>query len=177
MTTDMTSRLTLIAPPEDEALTLSEAKQFLRIEHDAEDALIDGAIRAARLSAEEYLRVLLLPQTYSYEFTRIAHILPLPVGPAQSIAMISAYDADGNDTEVASDSYRLTIDGYGIVFPHLPSGESYAVEFTAGLTQVPAPIRQGMLHHVATMIEHRTGQTDFPEITRQLYKPYRRVRL
>lgn len=177
MTTDLTSRLTLIAPPEDEVLTLSEAKQFLRIEHDADDALIAAAITAARVSAEEYLRVLVLPQTYSYEFTQIAHILPLPVGPAQEVAQISAYDANGNDTEISSDSYRLTIDGYGIVFPNVPAGESFAVEFTAGLTQVPAPLKQGMLHHIAAMLEQRGGQVGLPEISRQLYQPYRRVRL
>lgn len=177
MNTDPTSRLTLIAPPEEEALTLEQVKQFLRIEHNADDALISVAITAARASAEEYLRVLLLQQTYSYEFTSIAHILPLPVGPAQSVALVSAYDADGNDTEVEAGQYRLTIDGYGVVFPHVPSGKSFAIEFTAGLLDVPAPVRQGMLHHIAAMIENRAGQIAMPELSRQLYQPYRRVRL
>ncbi len=177
MTIDTTSRLTLIAPPEDEALTLAEAKQFLRIEHDADDALITAAIMAARGAAEEYLRLVLLPQTYSYEFTQMAHILPLPVGPAQSIAEIMAYNAEGNATEVNAANYRLSVDGHGVIFPHIPGGTSFAIEFTAGLETVPAPVRQGLLHHVAAMLEHRGGEVAMPAVTRQLYQPYRRVRL
>lgn len=177
MTTDTTSRLTLIAPPEEEALTLSEAKQFLRIEHEAEDASIAHAIAAARVAAEEYLRLLLLPQTYSYEFTQASHILPLPVGPAQSITEINAYDRDGNATEINANNYRLTIDGHGIVFPCVPQGESFAVEFTAGMVHVPAPVKQGMLHHVDAMLEQRDGSGAMPAQSRQLYQPYRRVRL
>lgn len=177
MTIDTTSRLTLMAPPEDDALTLAEAKQFLRIEHDAEDAVISAAIVAARVAAEEYLRIVLLPQTYSYEFTQMAHILPLPVGPAQSIAQIMAFDAQGNATEVAAANYRLSVDGHGVIFPHIPGGESFAIEFTAGLETVPAPVRQGLLHHLAAMLEQRAGEVALPAITRQLYQPYRRVRL
>lgn len=177
MTIDTTSRLTLLAPPEDEALTLSEAKQFLRIEHDAEDALIESCIMAARQSAEEYLRVTLLPQTFSYEFTQMAHILPLPAGPAQAIEEIMAYDSAGNAMEIASERYRLSVDGHGVVFSHIPAGESFAIEYIAGLTQVPAPVKQGMLHHVAAMMEHRGKDAFIPTITQQLYQPYRRVRL
>ena len=177
MTTDITSRLTLLAPPEDEALTLSEAKQFLRIAHDDEDAIIATAIAAARAAAEAYLRVMLLPQEFSYEFTQIAHILPLPVGPAQSIAEVTVYDRDGNGTAINNSQYRLSVDGHGVVFPHIPSGESFSIEFTAGLTQVPAPVKQGMLHHVAVMLEQRGGEVGMPAISRQLYQPYRRVRL
>lgn len=177
MTTDMTSRLTLIAPPEDEALTLVEAKRFLRIDHDADDAVITTAISAARMSAEDYLRILLLPQTYSYEFSQITHILPLPVGPAQTVTLLHAYDANGNATEMDHTAYRLTMDGYSLVFASLPAGTSFAMEFVAGLTQVPAPVKQGMLHHIAAMLEQRVGQAAMPEMTRQLYHPYRRVRL
>lgn len=177
MTTDITNRLTLMAPPEDEALTLAEAKRFLRVEHDADDAVIAAAITAARMSAEDYLRVLLLPQTYSYEFSHITHILPLPVGPAQTVTLLHAYDANGNATEIDVSAYRLTMDGYSLVFASLPAGTSFAMEFVAGLTQVPAPVKQGMLHHIASMLEQRAGQTALPEMARQLYHPYRRVRL
>ncbi len=176
MTIDTTSRLTLIAPPEDEALMLAEAKQFLRIEHTTDDAVIERAIVAARHAAEEYLRVVLLEQTYSYEFTQVSHILPLPVGPAQSIAHIYAYTSEGASSTINAANYRLTIDGFGVVFPHIPAVNSFAVEFTAWLVDVPAPVKQGMLHHIAAMLEQRGGSGAIPAQSRQLYQPYRRVR-
>lgn len=181
MTTDTTSRLTLLAPPEDEPLTVAEAKAFLRIEHDDEDAVIVAAIAAARASAEEYLRVLLLPQTYSYEFEELTHIVKLPVGPARSVEQFDSYDRNGNATAIDAGKYRLTIDGHGLVLPNIPKGHSFAVEFIAGLVanaeDVPAPIKQGMLHHIAAMLENRHGTTALPAQSVHLYQPYRRVRL
>lgn len=181
MIIDTTTRLTLLSGPEDEPLTLAEAKQFLRIEHNADDEVITRAISAARAAAEEYLRVKLLTQSYNYEFREIAHIVNLPVGPAQSVAQIEAFDADHNGNEVDETRYRLTLDGHGLVFNSIPNGDSFAVEFTVGLVNnaedIPAPIRQGMLHHIAAMVQGRNGTAALPPQSLHCYQPYRRVRL
>jgi uncharacterized phiE125 gp8 family phage protein len=42
------TELTVISPPAGEALSLAEAKDFLRIGHEGEDSLVTGLIESAR---------------------------------------------------------------------------------------------------------------------------------
>lgn len=181
MIEDTTSRLRLLAAPVGEPLSLSEAKSFLRIDHTADDATITRAIVAARQAAEEYLRLLLLPQTYSFEVTGLCHVLPLPVGPAQTIQDIYAYDAEGNATEVNAANYRLSLDGHSVIFASIHAAASYLIEFEAGMASdaasVPALIKQGMLHHIAVLMEQRAASAPMPVQSLQCYQPYRRARL
>jgi uncharacterized phiE125 gp8 family phage protein len=46
----------LIEPPASEPLSLAEAKNYLRVQHDADDALIAAMISAARMQAESRTR-------------------------------------------------------------------------------------------------------------------------
>lgn len=61
----MTHRLSITTPPAAEPVTLQEAKLFLKIDHDAEDALITSIIAAARESAEKYLQLALITRKAS----------------------------------------------------------------------------------------------------------------
>ena len=181
MTHDTTSRLRMMTPPPAEPLSLSEAKSFLRIDHTLEDALVLTAITAAREAAELHLRQVLITRSYSYELVQLSHVVRLPAGPAQTVEALYAYDRTGNATEVQSTNYRLTLDGHGLVFSHVPKAESFAVEYVAGLAenaaQVPALIKQGMLHHVAVLMEQRGTDAPMPVQSLQCYQPFRRVRL
>ncbi len=181
MVLDTTSRLLLITPASSEPLTLSEAKLFLRIEHTADDALITRAISVARQAAEDYMRLILLAQGYTYQTGEICAVTALPVGPAQSISAITATDSEGQESTVNSDQYRLTLDGYGVIFGSVPSADSITIEFTAAYAAsadaVPAMIKQGILHHIAAMLEQRQGFVPMPVQSLACYQPYRRVRL
>lgn len=181
MVSDSTSRLKLVSPAASEPLSLAEAKLFLRVEHSTDDALITRAITAARQAAEEHMRLVLLAQDYRYETGEIFSVIALPVGPAQSIDAITAIDAEGEETVLDEDSYRLTLDGYGVIFSSLPMAETLVIEFSAASASsaedVPAMIKQGILHHVAALVEQRHGMVAMPVASIACYQPYRRVRL
>lgn len=180
MIEDTTSRLQLVSGPASEPLTLDEAKAFLRIDHDADDAAISRAITAARQAAEEHLRLVLLPQTYTYTSHVGGCLVNLPVGPAQTVSLVQSIDAAGTATTLASSQYRLTIDGFGLLFTNLPSGRlaiTYSASSAAHAGEVPALVKQGMLHHVAAMLEQRQGAVPMPSQTLGSYQPYRRVRV
>lgn len=179
---DATTRLTQVTPPEEEPVTLTEAKAFLRIEHMADDAAITRAVVAAREAAEQYLRVALLPQEWSYAMACPSHsLVRLPLGPAQSITEISAVDEEGESSEVDGDQYRLTLDGFGVIFETLPDAEQVIITFEAALAlsaeEVPALIKQGMLHHMAAMLAKREGFAPLPISSISCYQPYRRIAL
>lgn len=180
MIVDTTSRLQLVSGPASEPLTLDEAKAFLRIDHDADDATITRAITAARQAAEEHLRTILLPQTYTYTTSALGCLVQLPVGPAQMVNLVQSIDSAGAATTVASSQYRLTIDGFGLLFSNLPSGRlaiTYSASSAVHAGEVPALVKQGMLHHMAAMLEQRQGLVPLPVQALSCYQPYRRVRV
>lgn len=178
---DPTMRAHLISAPESEPLSVSDAKAFLRIEHSADDAVIIRAITAARQAAEEHLRMVLLPQSWQFTSGELCHVLALPKGPAQSVSSVKSVDAEGIETTLSTDRYRLSVDGFAIIFHTMPAGVRLIVNYEAYLAEeasdVPALITQGMLHHVAAMLEQREGVVPMPVLSRQCYQPYRRVSL
>jgi uncharacterized phiE125 gp8 family phage protein len=54
----------LLDPPASEPLSLAEAKNYLRVEHGADDALIAAMIAAARIQVESLTRRALVTQSW-----------------------------------------------------------------------------------------------------------------
>lgn len=182
MSDDHSTKLQLITPPASEPLSLAEVKTFLRIEHTADDALITRAIAAAREAAEQYLRCALLPQTWDYAVANPYRCeVRLPFGPAQSVTSITVTDSEGNVSTLDSDVYSLSVDGSMVLFVTTPSAEKLVVRYSASIAAdaatLPALIKQGMLHHIATMLEQREGVVPMPMQSIACYMPYRKVAL
>ncbi len=182
MTDDNTTHLKLITAPASEPLSVAEAKLFLRIEHTADDALVTRAIAASREAAEQYLRSALLPQIWEYTVANPYRCeVRLPFGPAQSITSIVATDSAGEENTLDSDTYKLSVDGSMVLFVNTPSSEKIAIRYSASVASdaatLPALIKQGMLHHIAAMLEQREGIVPLPMQSIACYMPYRKMSL
>jgi uncharacterized phiE125 gp8 family phage protein len=182
MSDDRSSTLRLVTPPASEPLTLAQAKTFLRIEHAADDEPITRAIAAARVAAENFMRCALLPQTWEATVANPnAAQLCLSFGPAQSITSVTlATEAGAISTMNASD-YRLSVDGFAVLFTDPPSIEKLTVRFVAGIantaSEIPLSIVQGILHHITVILENRDGDVPMPVQAMACYQPYRRISL
>ncbi|MFQ5783606.1 MAG: head-tail connector protein [Alphaproteobacteria bacterium] len=104
--------LTRIAPPAAEPVTLAETKSHLRIDDDADDALITDLIVAGRQAAEEHLRRALVTQSWRLTLDRFpgrrfawwdgvrqgtavvepAGGIELPRPPLASVTSVTVYD-------------------------------------------------------------------------------------
>lgn len=182
MSDDTSCRLTLVAGPTSEPVTLAQAKAFLRIEHTADDAAIVTSISAARQYAEHYLRTALLPQTWDYVVANPESLtVQLSVGPAQSITSLTLTSESGEVSVVNASNYRLSVDGFAVLLSNVPVTEKMTVRYSAGLVatpaEIPAPIVQGLLHHMAVMMETRDGSVPLPMQAMTCYAPFRRVSL
>lgn len=180
--TDSSDSLRLITPPASEPLTLAETKSFLRIEHDADDDAITRAIAAAREAAEQYLRAPLLPQTWEYTLANPCRAeVRLTFGPAQSITSVTVTDSSGATSTIDSAHYRLSVDGGMVIFLNRMTSSKLAIRYSASIAAdadaVPALIKQGMLHHVAAMMEQREGLAPLPMQSIACYLPYRKISL
>ena len=124
MSDDRSSSLRLVTAPASEPMTLASAKLFLRIEHAADDEVVTRAIIAARQAAEQYLKTALLPQTWDYTKANLCGLtVTLPFGPAQSIAFVTLTNEAGISTVMSAANYRLSVDGFRVIFTNPQSSE------------------------------------------------------
>ena len=182
MSDDHSSALWLVVPPENEPVTLAQAKAFLRIEHSADDAAITTAIAAARWQAEQYLRTLLLPQTWEYSLGNPCRLtLALPLQPVTSIIGVQLINEQGTTTALNTVAYRLSVDGKALLFTNPLQSEVVKILFVAGayaeVADIPASLIQGMLHHIAVLLELRDGSAGLPMQSVQCYAAFRRISL
>lgn len=188
----MTSLKNLLAPVV-EPLSFAEVKQYLRLDGDAEDSLIDALIRAARVAAETYTGRAFITQSWQLFIDRwpANGVLLMPLPPLQTIMSIVTLGPDGGETTVSADQYWVdgaATPGRVVMRPSCLSpmpGKSVGgirVDFKAGYgddwNMVPETLRLGMLQYVAHLYENRGGSgIAMPLDVIAMWRPYRLVRL
>ena len=155
----------LLAGPGEEPVTRAEAKAWCRIDGDAEDALVEALIAAARLHVESATGRALIEQSWRLVLEcPKGRLVPLPVVPALALV-------------VAPDGVVLQGDAVLLADPV----ETLSIDYTAGYgaaADVPQDLKQAVLTLVAYWFEYRdtTGDTT-PAGFERLIAGYRRVRL
>lgn len=188
----MTNLLQLTGPAE-EPVTIAEARAYLRLDGEDDDAVVAACVTAARQACESFTGRSLISQSWQLYLDRWpegAVVLPRP--PLQTVTAINVYDSDGAAT--ALDPGDFWVDGAGAparliaksstVLPQ-PGRRLGGIEITydagygPGWNDVPQALRQGMLMAVADFYEHRSAETasGLPAAIAALWQPYRVVRL
>jgi uncharacterized phiE125 gp8 family phage protein len=146
--------LTAIAGPEEEPVSLGEAKAHLRLDPDyhGEDAAVARAISSARELAEAYTG-----RRWATQQLRLTlpgwprdRLVRLPVEPVASVDAVKYYAADGTLTTLAAGTdYQAWLDHSPPLVMPAPLGVwpasqvgragSVVVEFTAGTATAAAP--------------------------------------
>lgn len=152
--------LILVTPPASEPITLSEAKNHLRVTTTDEDSLITSLISAAREIAESTLNRALVTQTWTLKIGAFPESLQLPRPPLVSVTSIQYVDEAGITQALAASDYTVSDIGasvmpgridpaYGKSWPS-PRGmpNDITVQFVAGYggaSAVPQQIRWAIL--------------------------------
>ena len=173
-----------------EPVSVSEAKDHMRITHTEEDALISSLITAARSYAEDFTRRSLITRTAEVLLDEFPEDeIWLPYMPVSSVTNIKYIDYEGTETTLDSSDYIVDtysrppriVCAYGETWPAdtLRPINGVAIRYECG-GSVPEPIKQGILMHVAHLYEHReavyTGYTlitTMPLGLEALYWPFR----
>jgi uncharacterized phiE125 gp8 family phage protein len=152
-----------------EPLTLAETKVFLRVDVDADDALITSLIKAAREFAEHYTQTTLADVTYELALSAFpADAIELPGGGEVIIESINYRDAAGVMQTLDPQLYVLSDFGMTpFIYPleaWPPTAfrpNSVIVRFTQAAA-VPAAVRTAMLELVAHFYEDRENAASIP---------------
>jgi len=187
----------LVTAPTVEPVTTAEAKLHLRVDIDADDALIAALIQAAREQVEAVTDRALITQTWAWHADAFPQTdtLELLLPPLQSVTSITYTDADGDVHTFASSNYQVDtasapgrivlVSGASWPADTLRAANGVTVTFVAGYgdagSAVPASLRAAMKLLVGHWYEHReqvvlgTGAREVPMGATMLMWPYRVV--
>ncbi|PZO81674.1 MAG: hypothetical protein DI629_03810 [Mesorhizobium amorphae] len=181
--------------PAVEPVLLAEAKRHLRLEHDAEDGLVAGLIRAAREDVERQTGVAMVEQGWRLVLDRWpgGGAVALKRHPVREIASVTLYGADGLPVELDAGSWeadlhsrpaRLRADIPAIALKGMNGIE---IDFLAGFGEsgadVPDGLKRAVLLLVAHWFEFRAGYgpdaqpVSYPPAFDRLLAPFRPGRL
>jgi uncharacterized phiE125 gp8 family phage protein len=184
----------LVDGPAVEPITLADMKAYLRVDDDddAQDSVIAGLVKAARLTVEGASRRVLVEQRWRVALDRWpqGRVVLLPLSPLISVESIKVFDANGAAASVAAgaiDSDRFS-DPPRIAVPDAPepgrTRNGILIEVLAGYggaaEAVPEGLRLAIKILVAHWFENRgdvAGEQTLPPEAFALVAPFRRARL
>lgn len=186
---------TLVAPAA-EPLGLAEAKEYLRIAYEGEDALVAGLIAGARSRIEEAARVAMISRTLRVTLdqwpqrTMEMRVFHLPVRPAGGLVAVRVFDREAV-AETVTERFTLApgraarlvwTDGR---FPW-PGARANGIEidYVAGFGDAAEDVAEGLRLAVKRLVAHAYHARDagtisgpLPEDVAGLISPWRRVSL
>ena len=181
------SKLTVITPPAEEAVSLGAAKDYLRLGHAGEDGLITELIAAARARLEAASGLALITRTVKRRFTRWpvgllntgARLLP---GPVQSLVAVELVDDAGAATLETAKFHltngRLRLKPF-VTCPAIPPGGVAEVSFVTGFgaaADVPEDLVQALKRLILAAYRREAGEA-LPEEVAAILAARREARL
>lgn len=187
-------RLSLITPPTEEPLTVTDVKEHLRIVTTKEDRYLQRLIGRARVRLERDTGLALLTQTWDYYLDCWDDPIVLPKSPLQSVTHVKYYDTGGTQQTWSDDEYdvdTVSMPGristaYGYVYPAAQDRlNSIVVRMVCGFTSKTTlanthdDLNQALLLLVSHFYENReptlTGTiiSEVPMAYRRLVANYR----
>jgi uncharacterized phiE125 gp8 family phage protein len=184
----------LLIPPAAEPLTLAEARGFLRVETDEDDALIAALVAAARLHVEAQTGLALITQSWRMVLDRWPECGRIAVRPAplRSVTAARVYDRDGHALAVDPQGFVPDLAAMMLAFVPwampLPTRIAAGIEidvvvgFSDAASNVPEPLRHAIRLLVAHWYENRgvvaaDARATVPSTVAALLGPYRRLSL
>ncbi|MFQ3594899.1 MAG: head-tail connector protein [Sphingomonadaceae bacterium] len=172
-----TGKAELVAP-------LAEVRNYLRIESEADDAVLAGLIQAATGLVEAWIGRLLLQREVSEVATPSCAVVPLTASPVAAVQMVFRIDGDEEVPLAPSDWRRTSMrDGRDAVQLTASVNGPVRITYRAGLSEswnrLPEALRLGVIRTAGYLHSNRDAADDpgLPPIVRQLVMPWRALRL
>jgi len=174
--------------PAKEVWTLSEVKNYLKVDTSADDTLITTLLQSAREVAERYLNQALITQTITEKLDRLnSPVIYLSVSPVISVSSFQYADSQNTTQTYNASNYivdtfekpaRLSV-AYGKTWPTLYGNiNDVTITYTAGYNTepsgVPMQIRQAILMMIADSYDNREDYVKkLPTASEYLLDQYR----
>lgn len=150
-------------------ITLEEAKVYLRVDSEDENALISAMIDTAEKHVEVATGRVLLTTTFELVYDEISDSIEIPKSPLQEVTKIEVISEAGVKTEVDKSIYDVDTSGTlgrvqlkaGCVWPSHRGFASFIITVKAGYgdtaAAVPPALKQAALAALAVIFASRGG--------------------
>jgi uncharacterized phiE125 gp8 family phage protein len=189
--------LRVTSPQTGLAVSVSDAREHLRIYGNGEDEKVKRLIKAATGRVEAYTRRVLTPASYAvdlcafpYNWQSYVSRIDLPLAPVRAVTAVKTAVGDGTFNTIDPAIYVAFINRLGRGFVQLAAGQSWpsvafgfgnvSVEFDAGYltSECPAELQQAILLIVGSLYENAselsaTPMTRLPDAVESLAGNYR----
>ena len=166
----------------DEPITLTETKEFCKIDIDTDDDIIIELMTAAREMCEDYTGIGFVVHNVVANINNINGSIYLPYGPTGAINQIT--DADGNIL-ILDTGYTLS----GNQFKRLltPKEDNLTIDYQTGYSTLPMRLKTALLNSVYYLYDNRAQSINhiydknvptignLGPISEMILKPLRRV--
>jgi uncharacterized phiE125 gp8 family phage protein len=152
----------LLNPPDSEPLSVADAKSYLRVEHDDDDAVVAALIASARHHVEALTRTGLLTQTWRLVLDRWpegGRIKPR-LGPLRGVTAARVYNESGAGASLDLDRFVIDEAAGVIAAPGwslpLPGRAVRGIELDIeiGYGDTPADVPQILLQAIRMLVAH-----------------------
>lgn len=178
-------RLKLKTAPLIDPVSLSEAKNHLKVDSADDDTLITALITTARQLAERETKRVFITQQWEMTLDSASAEIEIPKPPLISVVSIKVIKTDGSESVVDSTKYDIDASENspgriklrsGCSWPSHRGFASFIVTFDAGYgdtaEEVPEVIKQAILQIIGHLYDNR-GSEELPEGINALLFPYR----
>jgi uncharacterized phiE125 gp8 family phage protein len=174
----------LITPASSLIVSVADIKEYLRVDSDAEDDLIETFIQAATQLAEKFTRRQFLAATYETVLDGFCNEIILDHSPVSAVTSIkydsSSYSQDATlatsvyQVELGHEPARITLRD-GQLWPEtFKKKAAVRIRYTSGYTTVPKPLIQAVKLIVADWYEKREdSQRMLTQQSERILYPYR----
>lgn len=182
--------MTLTSGPADEPVTLADARAFLRLDDETEDALLGALITAARLTLELVTRRAFMTQSWRLSLDQWpGRQVMLPMAPVLDVSEIRVDGGTLDETlyklDLTHEPPRVVLKKSAVWPQPSASAGGIEIDIVAGFgsgVDVPQPLKQALLMLVAHWFEHREpvafgGSQTLPLGVDAVIAPWRRPHL
>jgi uncharacterized phiE125 gp8 family phage protein len=154
-----------------EPVTLTEAKNFCKIDISTDDDLINVLITAARQMCEAYTGVGFVEHNAVVVLNNLNGDIYIPYGPM--IAINSVVNDQGTTLVLDTD---YTIGGNEFKRLRTPQANNITIDYTTGYTVLPDVLKTALLNQVYYLYDNRSVGTDnISPIAKTLLNLFKRV--
>lgn len=160
--------LRLVTAPTQDPVTVTEMKEYLRVDGSELDTTIGNLIKAAREAAQNYQNKVFFTQTWELSFDRFPTMpVKIPLPPLQGLESVKYIDSDGTEhvmdlndfiVDKRSEPGRVTLKtGKSWPCVQLQAIDSVIFRFTAGhdsVNKIPHTVKLAYMLYVTYFLDH-----------------------